>query len=72
MVPAKRPTDSILGHFRQVHGQLLEHVHYIYLIDLSRLFFDDSHLMSRAVTSTYSGKSSLEAVGVFKVAVRSL
>ena len=42
MVPAKRPTDSILGHFRQVHGQLLEHVHYIYLIDLSRLFFDDS------------------------------
>ena len=45
MVPAKRPTDSILGHFRQVHGQLLEHVHYIYLIDLSRLFFDDSLAM---------------------------
>src|SRR5271157_5480721 len=29
-------------------------------------------LISRAATSTYSGKSSLEAVGVFKVAARSL
>src|SRR5271157_689528 len=40
--PAIHLEPSILGHFRQVHGQLQKHVHYIYLIELSTLFVDGS------------------------------